>query len=73
MREPIRVPTAVYAGLDAIRRSGQTNMFARAQVIRLAAALGFADTAAWVEAYPEQYLAGVLAGFIPDDGTEGGQ
>ena len=72
MSNPFRVSAAVYEGLDAIRRSGKTNMFARAQVIRLAAALGFADTAAWVETHAEEYLAGILAGFIPDDGAEGG-
>ncbi len=48
MTERIPVPRAVYDGLEAVRRSGLTNMLDQARVVELADELGFGEAADWV-------------------------
>jgi hypothetical protein len=60
---PIRVSREVFAGLEAVRQSGLTNMFDRPVVIQLAETMGFAETARWVQAHRDLYAAGIFQGF----------
>lgn len=60
---PIRVPKLVLKGLEAVRRSGRTNMFDRPAVIAIALELGFDDTAAWVNSHRKEYAEGIFQGF----------
>ena len=46
----VRIPTAVFDGLEVIRRSGLTNMLDRRMVLHLAREWDFTDTADWIEA-----------------------
>ena len=61
--EAIRVSKDVLEGLEAVRRSGLTNMLDRPAVARLAEETGFADAAEWVKMYPKEYARGVFSGF----------
>ncbi len=61
---PISVPENVLLGIDAVRRSGLTNMLDRPIVIELARELGFSETAEWIESNRKLYAEGIFKGFI---------
>jgi len=63
---PIRVEKEVLDGLEAVRKSGKTNMFDRPKVIELAKALGYPETAEWVEKNREKYSEGIFKGFTSE-------
>ena len=63
---PIPVPADVWQGLESVRRSGLTNMFDRPAVIQIAEALGFFETARWIEGHHGQYAEGLFKGFAVD-------
>lgn len=67
MSDKVRIPAAVWEGLEAIRQRGYTNMFDRPRVIELAELLGYAETAEWVRSQRVSYAVGVFAGFVPDE------
>ena len=69
-RKPIRVSAAVYAGLEAIRQSGLTNICDRPRVIDSADLWEFDETAAWVRTHRREYAELIIAGV--DVGEEGG-
>ena len=52
---PVPVTQAVYEGLEAIRRSGLTNMCDRPRVIEIADLWGYDATAAWVRTHRAEY------------------
>lgn len=60
---PVFVPRAVFEGLEAVRRSGATNMLDWPTVAQLAESLGFSATARWVRANRDLYARGVFLGF----------
>ena len=60
---PIPVPAGVWQGLEAVRRSGLTNMLDRPAVIKLAEKFGFPETARWIEGHPKLYSEGIFKGF----------
>ncbi len=60
---PILVPARVREGLEAVRRSGLTNMLDRPAVIELAETLGFPEAAEWVRQHHREYAEGVFRGF----------
>jgi hypothetical protein len=61
--EPIKIPERILQGLDAVRVAQTTNMF-NANTVRLqAVALGYLETAQWIEANLETYCSGVCRGF----------
>lgn len=66
----VTIPAAVYAGLEAVRQSGLSNMLDRPRVIELAEMMGYDETADWLRANRTAYSEGVFAGFVP--GEEGG-
>ena len=63
---PIPVPDAVWQGLEAVRRSGATNMLDRPAVIQIAQELGYPETARWIEGHHGQYAEGLFKGFVVD-------
>lgn len=71
MSDKVRIPAAVWEGLEAVRQSGYTNMFDRPRVIELAEMMGYDDTAAWVRENRREYAAGLFAGFVTDEEGEG--
>lgn len=65
-KHPIPIPVAVYDGLEAVRRSGLTNMFDRPRVIELAEMMGYNETVAWLRENRRLYAEGIFAGFVAD-------
>ena len=65
---PISVPENVLLGIDAVRKSGLTNMLMRPVVIELARELGFPESAKWIENNRKLYAEGVFKGFVTLDG-----
>lgn len=70
----VPVPTNVFDGLEAVRLSGKTNMFAVPRVIELAFETDQYAAGLWVHDNKRRYLEGIFAGFEPEDnpGEEGG-
>lgn len=62
---PVQVPLAVFQGLEAVRATG-TNLISWLRVTEQATALGYPETATWVESNLEKYVAGVQRGFEVD-------
>ena len=65
--DKIRVPKAVFEGLEAIRRSGATNMFDYRAVVELTSMLNNRDTLLWLIDHKQDYLQGILYGIEPED------
>ncbi len=64
----VAVPSNVFEGIEAIRRSGKTNMPDVQVVNKLARRMGHRDVAEWIDQHPALYAAGVIHGFQPDEG-----
>lgn len=64
----VAVPRAVYDGLEAVRRSGLTNMLDRPRVAELAEEMGFEGAAAWVRENRGRYAAAVFRGIRAEEG-----
>ena len=62
-RGPVRVPREVLDGIEAVRRSGLTNMLDCPAVAEIAEALGYGAAADWIEANRGLYARGVFCGF----------
>jgi hypothetical protein len=71
MSNKVRIPAAVWEGLDAVRQSGLTNMLDRPRVIEIAELWGYDETAEWLRANSKAYSEGIFAGFAPVE--EGGE
>ncbi len=67
---PVRVPPEVLKGLEAVRRSGLTNMLDRPAVATIAAWMGHEATARWVREHRDLYARGVFRGFEAEGGGE---
>ena len=63
----IKIPKQVLAGLEAVRRSGLTNMLDRPMVAYLAAQMGFPEAAEWVDEHRAAYAEGLFRGFEADE------
>lgn len=61
------IPAGLMKGLEAVRLSGRTNMFGLAEVVGIAAEMGFIDTAMWIESNRSLYCQGLIQGFEPTD------
>ena len=57
---PVAVPHAALKGLEAVRRSGLTNMLDRPRVAKLADFFGFEEAASWVEANRAAFAQGMF-------------
>ena len=63
----VKVPKAVLDGLEAVRRSGLTNMLARTTVADLAEEFGFEEAARWIKAHRRRFAEGIFRGFEAAD------
>ena len=63
----IEVTQEVYEGLEAVRESGETNMFHLRYVQYLAGAMDYHETVAWIEDNRKLYMQGVSKGFKVKD------
>ena len=61
----IQVTKEVLEGIEAVRDTGQANMFDWRGVVQVADALGFDEAATWIALNSRDYFAGVMAGFKP--------
>lgn len=61
----VKVSPAVFKGLEAVRRSGRTNMLDWQAVRRIAGELGYAETSRWVMNHRKHYAEGIFQGFEP--------
>jgi len=61
----VPIPAAVLAGIEAVRRSGRTNMLDRPAVAAIALDLGHVDAAFWLDdpANHKTYAEGIFRGF----------
>ena len=66
MADKVQVPAEVLEGIEAVRKSGRTNMLARDAVAAIALELGFVEAAFWIEdkANRKAYAEGIFRGFI---------
>jgi hypothetical protein len=61
--EPVNIPERILQGIDAVRSANTTNMF-NANMVRLqAVALGYMETAQWIETNQQTYCNGIFRGF----------
>lgn len=60
---PIKVPPEVMVGLQAVRKSGTTNMLDVPVVCLQAVALGYTEAANWIKENKDAYLDGISKGF----------
>jgi hypothetical protein len=60
----IKVPENVLEGLEAVRKSGATNMLDRNMVARLAMDMKFYETALWIDEHKKEYAEGIFKGFV---------
>lgn len=64
----IQVELEVLRGIEVVRASGQTNMFDRPKVIKLAAEFGFEKSALWIRDHRDLYSRAMFNGFeVTDD------
>jgi hypothetical protein len=63
VNEPIPVPRDVLDGIEAVRRSGRTNMLDRPRVAQLCDELGFYEAALWVNDHRDLYARAIFSGF----------
>ena len=61
--EPVNIPEHILQGIDAVREANTTNMFNASVVQIQAVALGYVETARWIEANQETYCSGIFRGF----------
>lgn len=59
----ISIPAGVWQGLEAVRRSGLTNMLDRPVVAQIAEEFGFPETTYWIRSNPKKYAEGIFKGY----------
>ncbi|MCT7986452.1 DUF5049 domain-containing protein [Laspinema sp. A4] len=68
--KPIEVPDEVLEGLIAVLKAGTTNMLDVAVVMAQAVALGYTDTADWIQYNKSDYFEGVFRRFVGPSSTD---
>lgn len=59
----VPVPSDVFEGVEAVRRSGVTNMLDAPHVAEIAELMGYPAAAEWVRAHHDLYARAVFHGF----------
>ena len=69
MTDKVQIPENVLEGIEAVRKSGRTNMLARDTVAAIALELGYVDAAFWLEdkANHKTYAQGIFKGFTEEE------
>lgn len=65
--DPVQVATEVFEGIEAVRRSGLTNMLDRRAVAHIAEEMGFDESARWVREQRALYAQAIFHGFDVGD------
>jgi Domain of unknown function (DUF5049) len=60
---PVPVPKDVFEGIEAVRRSGLTNMCDRPRVAEIAEEMGYETSARWVREHRDLYGRAIFHGF----------
>ncbi len=68
--DPVKVPKAVWQGIEAVRLSGKTNMFDVSMVQKLAFDMEYFETVLWIEDHPDLYGSAIFAGFEVEGGND---
>lgn len=63
----VKVPKPVLDGLEAVRRSGLTNMLDRPVVAELAEEFGFGEAARWIRTRRREFTEGIFHGFAAEE------
>jgi len=63
----VKVPKAVLDGLEAVRKSGLTNMLDRPVVAELAEEFGFEEAARWINTHRREFAEGIFHGFEAEE------
>ncbi len=68
MTDKVQIPEKVLEGIEAVRKSGRTNMLDRPAVAAIALELGYVDAAFWLEdkANHTAYATGIFKGFTDE-------
>ena len=66
VRSPVKVPRHVLGGIEAVRSSGECNMFDVPCVQVVARRMGFYETELWIGEHQELYVKGIFNGFEPE-------
>ena len=61
---PIEVAPVVLDGLEAVRKSGETNMLDCAKVQAMAALMYYPETALWIQEHQREYSEGIFRGLV---------
>ncbi len=64
---PIKVPTAVFDGLETVQETRETSMLDPRAVQEIAYRLGYPETTMWVREHEHEYLEGVSRGFVVEE------
>jgi hypothetical protein len=59
----VPVTSEVFTGIEAVRRSGLTNMLDRPLVAEIAEEMGFHESASWIRANRDLYARAIFHGF----------
>lgn len=65
---PVKIPKAVWQGIEAVRLSGKTNMLDVQMVQRLAFEMEYFATVLWMQDHRELYCRGLFEGFEIEGG-----
>jgi len=71
-RGPVPIAREILEGVEAVRRSGLTNMLDRPRVAQLAAEMGYPETSLWIQRHRDLYSRAIFQGFKAED-QEGGE
>jgi hypothetical protein len=61
---PVKIPTAVFDGLETVQETRETSMLDHRTVQEIAARLEYPETTMWVRDHQQEYLEGVSRGFV---------
>jgi hypothetical protein len=59
----VEVPLAVFEGLEAVQKLGQTSMLDQQAVQDIATRIGYPEAALWVREHQYEYSEGLFRGF----------
>ncbi len=65
--QPKKVPVRILEGLEAVKKTGTTNMFDWRVACIQAVALGYPEASEWIEYNTETYIEGIFTGFEVED------
>ena len=66
---PVKLPTAVFDGLETVQETRETSMLDHQVVQEIADRLGYPEAALWVREHQQEYLEGVSRGFAVVEGV----